>query len=89
VCRTVRLTRCPDPQRSTIFAASLTVWPTKHLFGHRSDHDDVCELPEREAGCLFILPVTGSPGPRLHTGMPAYRPHRAVAGAGPRRQNSS
>ena len=32
----------------------------------------------REAGRLFILPVTIA-GPRLHTGIPAYRRHRAVA----------
>ena len=43
----------------------------------------------REAGRLFILPVTSCGRPHLHTGIPAYRPHRAVAGDSARRQNSS
>ena len=44
--------------------------------------------PAGEAGRLFILPVTIR-GPHLHTGIPAYRRHRAVAGEGARRQNSA
>ena len=80
-----------DVHTSTLEKLQLqsTVLPTKHLFGHNGTMMTRTNSRSWEAGRLFILPVTGSPGPRLHTGIPAYRPHRAVARAGPRRQNSS
>jgi hypothetical protein len=47
--------RLSTPRRSSL-AVSSSVLPTKHLFGH-GDHDDVCDLPMREAGSLFMGPV--------------------------------
>ena len=69
------------------FTASTTVGPTKHLFGHTGTMMTRANSPRREAGRLFILPGTLN-GPYLHTRIPADRPHRAVAGARARRQNS-
>lgn len=63
------------------------VLPTKHLFGHTGTMMTRANSRRREAGRLFILPGTLN-GPYLHTGIPADRRHRAVAGAGARRQNS-
>ena len=80
--------RMSAPQRSKSLTASMTVLPTKHLFGHNGTMMTRANSRRREAGRLFILPVTIH-GPHLHTGIPAYRPHRAVAGAEARRQNSS
>src|SRR4029453_8272883 len=74
-----------NTQRSKSFTASMTVLPTKHLFGHNGTMMPRANSRRREAGRLFILPVTIH-GPYLHTGIPAYRPHRAVAGAEARRQ---
>jgi hypothetical protein len=75
-------------QRSIRFAFITTVLPTKHLFGHNGTMMTRANSPRGEAGRLFILPVTIR-GPHLHIGIPAYRHHRAAAGAGARRQNSS
>ena len=50
----------------------LTVLPTKHLFGHNGTMMTRANSRRREAGRLFILPVTIR-GPHLHTGIPAYR----------------
>src|SRR5262249_29639213 len=86
--QTLSAFRCPTPQRSKSFTASMTVGPTKHLFGHTGTMMTRANSRRREAGCLFILPGTLN-GPYLHTGIPADRPHRAVAGAGARRQNSA
>jgi hypothetical protein len=78
---------CP-PATLEISAASLTVLPTKHLFGHTGTMMTRANSRRREAGRLFILPVTID-GPHLHTGIPAYRPHRAAADTAARRQNSA
>jgi hypothetical protein len=75
-------------QRSIRFAFITTVLPTKHLFGHNGTMMTRANSPRGEAGRLFILPVTIR-GPHLHTGIPAFRHHRAAAGAEARRQNSS
>jgi hypothetical protein len=66
----------------------MTVLPTKHLFGHNGTMMTRANSRVREAGCLFILPVTIDE-PHLHTGIPAYRHHRSTARAEARRQNSS
>jgi hypothetical protein len=71
----------------------MTVLPTKHLFGHTGTMMTRANSRPREAGRLFILPVTIH-GPYLHTGIPhtgitAPPHHRAAAGEGARRQNSS
>jgi Phage integrase family len=80
--------RMSTPQRSKCLTASMTVLPTKHLFGHTGTMMTHANSHRREAGRLFILPVTIH-GPHLHTGIPAYRHHRAAARNGARRQNSS
>ena len=86
----LRRSAFPDVHPSTleILTASMTVLPTKHLFGHNGTMMTRANSHRREAGRLFILPVTIH-GPHLHTGIPAYRPHRAAARDGARRQNSS
>ena len=90
--RVFRLRRSPfsdvRPQRSTSLRGSLTVLPTKHLFGHTGTMTTRANSRCRQAGRLFILPVTIR-GPHLHTGIPAYRHHHAAAREGARRQNSS
>ena len=83
----VSVSRCTR-SNARIRSGSVTVLPTKHLFGHNGTMMTRANSRRREAGRLFILPVTFR-GPHLHTGIPAYRPHRAAARAGARRQNSS
>jgi hypothetical protein len=75
-------------QRSIRFAFITPVLPTKHLFGHNGTMMTRANSRRREAGRLFILPVTIR-RPHLHTGIPAYRHHRAAVCDGARRQNSS
>jgi len=91
--RVFRLRRSPfsdvRPQRSTSLRGSLTVLPTKHLFGHTGTMTTRANSRCRQAGRLFILPVTID-GPHLHTGIPAYRHRRAAAADDcARRQNSA
>ena len=71
--------RMSTPQRSKRLTASLTVLPTKHLFGH--DGTMMTRANSRRTGGGSPIHFAGHrfAGPHLHTGIPAYRPHRAVA----------
>jgi hypothetical protein len=71
------------------FTAAMTVSPTKHLFGHNGTM--MTRANSRRTGDGSPIHFAGHDprGPRLHTGIPAYRHHRAAARRGARRQNSS
>ena len=88
MAQSVRVVGCPRLNARKSLTASITVLPTKHLFGHNGTMMTRANSRAGEAGCLFILPVTIDE-PHLHTGIPAYRRHRSAARAEARRQNSS
>jgi hypothetical protein len=88
VSQSVSVVGCPRLNARKSLTASITVLPTKHLFGHNGTMMTRANSRPREAGRLFILPVTIDE-PHLHTGSPAYRHHRSAVRAGARRQNSS
>jgi len=85
-----RAVSTPDVHASTLkrFTTSLAVLPTKHLFGHRRTMMTRANFGAREAGRLFILPVTGSLDHMSTQASPHAGNHRPVAD-GARRQNSA